>query len=101
MLNEVRMHRDCHVPARVLIAPQASPSAGAICCMVCQEGSFSTSSFRDRDLISRYGSGKTSLIHSLAGELGLDIYVVSLSSKGSGLPPLNAFSGSDHFFSIA
>lgn len=31
----------------------------------------------------RYGySGKTSLIHSLAGELGLDIYVVSLSSKG-------------------
>ncbi|KAG1806957.1 hypothetical protein EV424DRAFT_1577580 [Suillus variegatus] len=28
------------------------------------------------------GFGKTSLIHSLAGELGLDIYVVSLSSKG-------------------
>ncbi|KAL5536657.1 hypothetical protein ACEPAF_480 [Sanghuangporus sanghuang] len=28
------------------------------------------------------GSGKTSLIHSLAGELGLDIYVLSLSSKG-------------------
>ncbi|KAA1470269.1 P-loop containing nucleoside triphosphate hydrolase protein [Dentipellis sp. KUC8613] len=28
------------------------------------------------------GSGKTSLIHSLAGELNLDIYVVSLSSKG-------------------
>ncbi|KAH8108653.1 P-loop containing nucleoside triphosphate hydrolase protein [Phellopilus nigrolimitatus] len=28
------------------------------------------------------GSGKTSLIHSMAGELGLDIYVVSLSSKG-------------------
>ncbi|THH08395.1 hypothetical protein EW146_g9003 [Bondarzewia mesenterica] len=27
-------------------------------------------------------SGKTSLIHSMAGELGLDIYVVSLSSKG-------------------
>jgi hypothetical protein len=27
-------------------------------------------------------SGKTSLIHSLAGELGMDIYVVSLSSKG-------------------
>ena len=25
--------------------------------------------------------GKTSLIHSLAGKLGLDIYVVSLSSK--------------------
>ncbi|KAH9832493.1 P-loop containing nucleoside triphosphate hydrolase protein [Rhodofomes roseus] len=27
-------------------------------------------------------SGKTSLIHSLAGELGLDIYVISLSAKG-------------------
>jgi MoxR-like ATPase len=28
------------------------------------------------------GSGKSSLIHALAGELGLDIYVVSLSAKG-------------------
>ncbi|KAF8505062.1 BCS1 N terminal-domain-containing protein [Gautieria morchelliformis] len=28
------------------------------------------------------GSGKTSLIHSIAGELGLDIYVVSLAKKG-------------------
>ncbi|THU98756.1 P-loop containing nucleoside triphosphate hydrolase protein [Dendrothele bispora CBS 962.96] len=28
------------------------------------------------------GSGKTSLVYSLAGELGLNIYVVSLSSKG-------------------
>jgi chaperone BCS1 len=28
------------------------------------------------------GSGKTSLIHALAGELGLDIYVCSLSMKG-------------------
>ncbi|KAF8757887.1 P-loop containing nucleoside triphosphate hydrolase protein [Rhizoctonia solani] len=28
------------------------------------------------------GSGKTSLIHALAGELGLDIYVVSLNMKG-------------------
>jgi chaperone BCS1 len=28
------------------------------------------------------GSGKTSLIHALAGELSLDIYVVSLSAKG-------------------
>ena len=27
-------------------------------------------------------SGKTSLIHSLVGELGLGIYVVSLSSRG-------------------
>ncbi|ETW78673.1 AAA+-type ATPase [Heterobasidion irregulare TC 32-1] len=28
------------------------------------------------------GSGKTSIIHSLAGELGLDIYVISLSTAG-------------------
>ncbi|KIJ51172.1 hypothetical protein M422DRAFT_26605 [Sphaerobolus stellatus SS14] len=28
------------------------------------------------------GSGKTSLIHSIAGELSLDIYIVSLSKKG-------------------
>ncbi|KAF8159432.1 P-loop containing nucleoside triphosphate hydrolase protein [Crassisporium funariophilum] len=28
------------------------------------------------------GSGKTSIIHSLAGELGLDVYVVSLSRVG-------------------
>ncbi|KXN84242.1 putative mitochondrial chaperone BCS1-B [Leucoagaricus sp. SymC.cos] len=28
------------------------------------------------------GSGKTSIIHSLAGELGLDIYIVSLSRSG-------------------
>ncbi|KAJ8082543.1 hypothetical protein PM082_008398 [Marasmius tenuissimus] len=28
------------------------------------------------------GSGKTSLIHSMAGELGLDVYIVSLSRSG-------------------
>ncbi|KAG6868731.1 hypothetical protein C0993_011310 [Termitomyces sp. T159_Od127] len=28
------------------------------------------------------GSGKTSIIHSLAGELGLDVYIVSLSRAG-------------------
>ncbi|KZP19387.1 P-loop containing nucleoside triphosphate hydrolase protein [Athelia psychrophila] len=28
------------------------------------------------------GSGKTSIIHSLAGELGLDVYVISLSRAG-------------------
>lgn len=28
------------------------------------------------------GSGKTSLIHCLAGELGLDVYVISLSRAG-------------------
>lgn len=36
----------------------------------------------DSRLSTYVSSGKTSLIHSLAGELGLDIYVVSLSSKG-------------------
>ncbi|KAH9970951.1 P-loop containing nucleoside triphosphate hydrolase protein [Lactifluus volemus] len=40
------------------------------------------------------GSGKTSLIHSLAGELGLDIYVVSLSSKGMSDNTLNTLMGS-------
>ena len=34
------------------------------------------------DLLSECRSGKTSLIHALSGELGLDIYVVSLSAKG-------------------
>lgn len=33
-------------------------------------------------ILRPFYSGKTSLIHSLAGELGLDIYVVSLSAKG-------------------
>jgi chaperone BCS1 len=28
------------------------------------------------------GSGKTSMIHSMAGELGLDVYVISLSRVG-------------------
>jgi len=28
------------------------------------------------------GSGKTSIIHSLAGELGLDVYIISLSKAG-------------------
>jgi chaperone BCS1 len=36
------------------------------------------------------GSGKTSIIHSLAGELGLDIYIISLSKKGLDDSTLNA-----------
>ncbi|KZV72259.1 P-loop containing nucleoside triphosphate hydrolase protein [Peniophora sp. CONT] len=40
------------------------------------------------------GSGKTSLIHSLAGELNLDIYVVSLSSKGMSDNTLTTLMGS-------
>ncbi|KAI9507948.1 P-loop containing nucleoside triphosphate hydrolase protein [Russula earlei] len=40
------------------------------------------------------GSGKDSLIHSLAGELGLDIYVVNLSSKGMSDETLMTLMGS-------
>jgi len=36
------------------------------------------------------GSGKTSIIHSLAGELGLDIYIISLSKNGLDDSTLNA-----------
>lgn len=36
------------------------------------------------------GSGKTSIIHSLAGELGLDIYIISLSKVGLDDASLNS-----------
>ncbi|KAI0047937.1 P-loop containing nucleoside triphosphate hydrolase protein [Auriscalpium vulgare] len=36
------------------------------------------------------GSGKTSIIHSLAGELGLDIYIISLSKFGLDDTTLNS-----------
>ncbi|THH15227.1 hypothetical protein EW146_g5210 [Bondarzewia mesenterica] len=36
------------------------------------------------------GSGKTSIIHSLAGELGLDIYIISLSKSGLDDTTLNS-----------
>ncbi|KAI0272544.1 P-loop containing nucleoside triphosphate hydrolase protein [Gloeopeniophorella convolvens] len=36
------------------------------------------------------GSGKTSIIHSLAGELGLDIYIISLSKYGLDDTTLNS-----------
>ena len=36
------------------------------------------------------GSGKTSIIHSLAGELGLDIYIISLSKNGLDDTSLNS-----------
>jgi mitochondrial chaperone BCS1 len=36
------------------------------------------------------GSGKTSIIHSLSGELGLDIYIISLSKVGLDDSSLNA-----------
>src|SRR5882757_6395328 len=36
------------------------------------------------------GSGKTSIIHSLAGELGLDIYIISLSKNGLDDSTLNS-----------
>ncbi|KAF8075116.1 P-loop containing nucleoside triphosphate hydrolase protein, partial [Lyophyllum atratum] len=35
------------------------------------------------------GSGKTSIIHSLAGELGLDVYIISLSRMGMDDTALN------------
>jgi mitochondrial chaperone BCS1 len=36
------------------------------------------------------GSGKTSIIHSLAGELGIDIYIISLSKTGLDDSALNS-----------
>ncbi|KAK7446313.1 hypothetical protein VKT23_014519 [Stygiomarasmius scandens] len=36
------------------------------------------------------GSGKTSLIHSIAGELKLDVYIISISSKGLDDTTLNS-----------
>jgi hypothetical protein len=50
--------------------------------MACPEGLYKCSLAIRSTHLSVLCSGKTSLIHSLAGELGLDIYVVSLSSKG-------------------
>jgi hypothetical protein len=58
-----------------------SPSVAGICCTACREG-VPVSPKREGHVLTSSLSGKTSLIHSLAGELGLDIYVVSLSSKG-------------------
>lgn len=43
--------------------------------------------------ISQYGppgSGKTSIVHSLAGELELDIYIISLSKSGMDDSTLNS-----------
>ena len=50
--------------------------------MACLEGKPISQKWQPRADVILIISGKTSLIHSLAGELGLDIYVVSLSSKG-------------------
>jgi len=54
------------------------------CCTVCREGTPISRNTYDghRLVLTSLLSGKTSLILSLAGELGLDIYSVSLSSKG-------------------
>jgi len=52
-----------------------------ICCTECRGGTLNIYKWQPRADVILF-SGKTSLIHSLAGELGLDIYVVSLSSKG-------------------
>jgi hypothetical protein len=50
--------------------------------MACPAGEMSRLVVLSDQSYPGYRSGKTSLIHSLAGELGLDIYVVSLSTKG-------------------
>jgi len=68
-------------------------SEEVICCTVFPAGMNWIQNGSFRTYISLICSGKTSLIHSLAGELGLDIYVVSLSSKGCVFhfrPPLHA-----------
>jgi len=56
------------------------PSDVGICCTAYQEGT--TVSKNGEYVLTAPFSGKTSLIYSLAGELGLDICVLILSSKG-------------------
>jgi hypothetical protein len=69
--------------ARFLTYNQVFRSDEATYYTVCQEGLYLSLHLVSYCLpITLTFSGKTSLIHSLAGELGLDIYVVSLSSKG-------------------
>lgn len=51
-----------------------------ICCTVCQEGTIVSK--HGKHVLKASFSGKTSLISSLAGELGLDICVLNMSSKG-------------------
>jgi len=53
-----------------------------IFCTACQEGTTLTVSKHGKHVLKVSFSGKTSLINSIAGELGLDIYVLILSSKG-------------------
>ena len=55
------------------------------CCTVCREGALISRNSHDGHVLTSLLSGKTSLILSLAGELGLDIYTVGLSSKGCGV----------------
>jgi hypothetical protein len=62
------------------VASKGFPFGVGICSTACREGA--NKSRNGRHVLTSSLSGKTSLIHSLAGELGLDIYVVSLSSKG-------------------
>jgi len=56
------------------------PSDVGICCTAYPEGT--TVSKHGKYVLKASFSGKTSLIISLAGELGLDICVLILSSKG-------------------
>jgi hypothetical protein len=63
----------CHIFGKVY------PSDVDICCTVRQEG---TVSKHGKHELKASFSGKTSLINSIAGELGLDICVLIMSSKG-------------------
>ena len=73
------MHKDAGIYDPVF--GKESPSDVGFYYTVCQEGT-PISQIWECHVLTSSISGKTSLIHSLAGELGLDIYVVSLSSKG-------------------
>ena len=71
-----------------IYSEKESPSDVAICCTVCREGKpISQIMIWKCHVLTSSLSGKTSLIHSIASELGLDIYVVSLSSKGCVFDP--------------
>jgi hypothetical protein len=61
-----------------------------ICCTARQEGTTVSKHGKHASVLKASFSGKTSLINSLAGELGLDICVLILSSKGC------VYSCSDH-----
>jgi hypothetical protein len=77
-------YKDVSTHDPVLLGKECHFDAGT-CFMVCREGTpiFGYGGYTGHALTSESSlSGKTSVIHAIAGELGLDIYAVSLSSKG-------------------